>query len=116
MNNSQYLEKSSACDDVTEASTCVSDTVDMTSESVDSDYDTMLDYDSVLYEILIAGTTYYKCKKNSTTTKHLSKIWKISQETPQQPIDNNNQRCVRKSDPIMKRNYSTDHRMLRCKG
>ena len=44
----------------TEASTCVSNTEDITSESVDNDYATMLDDDLVIDEILVAGTTYYK--------------------------------------------------------
>ena len=75
MHNSQYLEDASICTAATEASSYVSDTEDITSEkSVDNDYDTILDDDSVIDEILIAGTTYYKSKKNSTTADHLSKI------------------------------------------
>ena len=37
----------------------------MMSESVDADYATMLDNDSVVDKILVEGTTYYKSKKNS---------------------------------------------------
>ena len=77
----------------------------MSENSVDSDYDTMLDEDQVTDETLIAGTTYYKSKKNSATVDHLSKMWKISQEDAQLTIDNATQRCVRQADPSTKRNY-----------
>ena len=51
----------------------ISHTEDTPSDSVDAD-DTMLDYYSVVDEALVVGTTYYKIKKNSATTKHLSKM------------------------------------------
>ena len=88
----------------------------MTSKkSVDIDYDTMLDEDSVIDEILIVGPTYYKSKKNSTNADCLSKTLKISQEDAQITIDNATQRCVRQADPRLKSNYSTNDRMLRYK-
>ena len=64
---------------------------------------------------MIAGTTYYKSKKNNATADHLSKTWKISQQDAQLTIDNATQRCVRQADPSMKRNHSTNDRMLWCK-
>ena len=45
----------------------------------------------------------------------MSKIWKISQEDAHLTIENITQRCVRQADPSMKRNYSTNDRMLRHK-
>ena len=57
-----YLEDASTCTATTEASVRFSDTACMTSESVDSYYDSILDDDSVIDETLIAGTTYYKSK------------------------------------------------------
>ena len=87
----------------------------MSENSVDSDYDTMLDEDQVTDETLIAGTTYYKSKKNSATVDHLSKMWKISQEDAQLTIENATQRCARQEYPSMKMNYSDNDRMLRYK-
>ena len=52
---------------------------------------------------------------NSTTADHLSKKWKILQEDAQLTIDNATQRCDRQEYPSMKRNYSTNDRMLRHK-
>ena len=97
MHNYHYLEDASTCTTTTEASTCVSDTVDMTSESVESHDVTILDEDSVIDEILIGSNTDYKSKKKSSTANNLSKLWKISQETAQRTIDDNTQRCVRQS-------------------
>ena len=66
MHNSQSLEEASTCTVTTKASIPVSDTAHISSEkSVDTDYDTKLNEESVMYEILIAGTTYYKSKKFS---------------------------------------------------
>ena len=76
----------------------------MSEKSVDSDYDTMLDEDQVIDETLIAGTTYYKSKKNSATADHVSKMWKMSQEDAQLTIVNTTQKCVRQADPSTKRN------------
>ena len=74
IHNSHCLEDSSICTNATEASTCVSDNKDITSESVDITYATILYNDSIMDEIIVAGTTYYKSNKNISTAKHLSKI------------------------------------------
>ena len=39
----------------------------------------------------------------------------MSQEDAQLTIDNATQRCVRKTNPSLKRDFSTNYRMLRCK-
>ena len=57
MDDSQYLEEASKCTTRTEFSAHVSNTVEITSELVYSDYDAMLDDDSVIDEILITGAT-----------------------------------------------------------
>ena len=87
----------------------------ITSESLDTDYATILNDDLVIDEILVAGTTYHKGKKRSAYAKHLSKTWKILQETAQRIIDSTIQRCVRQLDPSMTRKFSTNDRMLRYK-
>ena len=52
MHNNQYLEDASTCTATTEASTCVSDTVDISNEKwVYSDYDDTLHDESVIDEI-----------------------------------------------------------------
>ena len=93
----------------------VSNVEDATSESVDVDYATTLDNDSVRHETLVASTTYYRSNKNNATTKNLSKIWKISQETTQCIINNTPQRYFRQIDPKMKLNYKINDRTLRHK-
>ena len=57
MRKIKYLEEVSIFTATTESSACISDTEDITSESVDADYATTLDDDSVINEILVAGTT-----------------------------------------------------------
>ena len=74
MHDSQYLEDDSTCTAKNESSAHGSGTVDIISDSVDTNYETILDDDSVIYEMLIAEINYYKSKKNITTTEHLSKI------------------------------------------
>ena len=112
MHYSQCLEYSSMHTATTEASTCVSNAEDITSEkSVYSDYDTMVDDNSVIDETLIVGTIYYKSKKNSVTADHLSKIWKIAQEDAHLTINNTTQMWVTQADPSMKMNYSANNRM-----
>ena len=66
--NSQCLEDASEFYATTEARTHLYDTECITSESVDNDYTTILDDDSVIDEILLAGATYYKSKKSSSST------------------------------------------------
>ena len=95
MHYSQYLEHASIWTATNEASEHVCDTEDITIESVDAGYDAMLDDDLVIDDALVAGATYYKSKRKSTTANHLSKIWKISQETSKRTIENATQRCSR---------------------
>ena len=75
----------------------------------------MLDEDLTIDEILIAGSTHYKSKRNITTTDTLSKTWNVSQEDEQLTIDNATQRCVTQVDLSMKIYYSTNDRLLRHK-
>ena len=46
---------------------------------------------------------------------HLSKIWKISQETAERTLEVVTQHNMRAHDPKLSRNYGTNDRMLRYK-
>ena len=74
MHNSQYLEDTSIFTAIIEPRAYVYDAENISSESLDAIYSTILNDDSVTDGILVAGTTYYKSKKDSKTAKKLSKI------------------------------------------
>ena len=54
-------------------------------------------------------------KPRGVNPKHLSKIWRISHEDAKNIIDVTTQASIRKDNPVVSRNYSTNDRMLRYK-
>ena len=52
-------------------------------------------------------------KPRGVDPKHLSKIWRISHEDANKTIDVTTPASIRKDNPVLSRNYSTNDRMLR---
>ena len=63
----------------------------------------------------LMASTAQAGKPRGVDTKHLSKIWRISHEEAKITIDVTTQTSIRKDNPVLSRNYSTNDRMLRYK-
>ena len=94
-----------------------SDEDDTSQDDSDDDFDlTGLDDDTneALLDNFMASTAQAE-KTRGVDPKHLSKIWRISHEDAQRPIDVTTQTSTQTDDPTLSRNYSTNDRMLRYK-
>ena len=68
-----------------------------------------LNRDKIMVSVIQVGK--HKC----VDPNHLAKIWRIDHNVAKKTIDITTQRSVRKYDPKLSRNYSTNDRMLRYK-
>ena len=106
---SQYISNSEPEDDEPndDNSTCDDD---------DRSFDLSLDLDSKGAHDKVAE--FFSHATNASrpcgvTPKHLSKIWRISQEDARRTINTTTQTSVRTQDPTLSCNYGTNDRMLR---
>ena len=74
----------------------------------------LMDWEDNDLDILMASTAQVG-KSRGVNPKHLSKIWRISQEDAKNTIDVTTQASIQKDNPVLSRNYSTNNRMLRYK-
>ena len=94
-----------------------SDDDDTSLDDSEDDFDPMeLDDDTndVLLDNLMASIAQAG-KSRGVDPKHLSKIWRISHEDAQMTIDVTTQTSIKKYDPVLSKNYSTNDSMQRCK-
>ena len=54
-------------------------------------------------------------RHQGVTVKDLAKIWRIDENTAKKILDITSQKCVRKDNPKLSRNFSTNDRTLRYK-
>ena len=90
---------------------------DTSQDDSDDDFD-LKELDDDTNEALLdnfMASTAQAGKTRGVDPKHLSKIWRISHEDAQRTIDVTTQTSTRTDDPTLKRNYSTNDRMLRYK-
>ena len=108
-----YLDDDDSQDTSDDDDTSMDDPMD----NSEDDFDPMeLDDDTneVLLDNLMASTAQAG-KSRQVDPKHLSKIWRISHDDAQRTIDVTTQISIRKDDPVLSRNYSTNNRILRYK-
>ena len=74
----------------------------------------LMDWEDNDLDILMASTAQVG-KPRGVNPKHLSQIWRISQEDAKNTIDVTTQASIQNEDPVLSRNYSTNDRMLRYK-
>ena len=83
------------------------------SQLMDKIFDEALINDYDLDDIMVSAV--HVGKNKNIKANHLSKIWRIDEDTARKTIDITSQHCMRKSDPKLSRNYGTNDRMLRYK-
>ncbi len=70
--------------------------------------------DGMLDEFFSASSTFASTSQG-VSSKHLAKVWRISQKQAERTLEVTSQRLRRSEDPKLSRNYSTNDRMLRYK-
>ena len=86
-------------------------------DNSEDDFDPMEladDTNKALLDNLMASTAQAG-KSRGVDPQHLSMIWRISHDDAQRTIDVTTQMSIQKDDPVLSRNYYTNHRMLRYK-
>ena len=67
------------------------------------------DIDDIMVSAVHAG------RHQGVNAKHLAKLWRIDENTAKKTLNITSQRCVRKDNPKLSRNFSTNDRTLRYK-